>query len=90
MNNMNNILKEAYSELLTELGQPEPAQILAEYKGKLAAALDRAQRAGIIKKDDNGKIKIIKKDIWTRMVGDMPKKIKELQQKLTPNYELGK
>ncbi len=90
------LVKEAYTELVKELeaGVDQPNQLdldlgdvstkLAQSKGELATLLDKAERAGIINRA-NGSIKILKKDDYVRLVGDLPKKIKLLQQRLEPS-----
>lgn len=95
MNNVGNLLNEAYNELMHEFqDEPMPSSSdiklgdisaqLAQAKGELATIIDRASREGIIRKND-GKIQILKKDLWLKKSGDLPQRIKNLQRQLTPN-----
>jgi hypothetical protein len=99
MNNAIRLVNEAYNEMMSELHadlelSPEPSRSdislgnisaqLAQAKGELSTLLDRATRQGIITKK-NGKISIIDKDAWIKAVGDLPRKIKDLQNQLTPD-----
>jgi hypothetical protein len=57
---------------------------LATAKGELATVLDKAERAGIISKK-NGKITINNTEQYMKYIGDLPRRIKTLQQKLEPD-----
>lgn len=90
------IMEEAFNEVMQDLNMGEPPETLsqndlslgdtaaqlAQVKGELSAILDRAYREGIIKKKD-GRISILNRDAYTRAVGDLPKKIKQLQQTIS-------
>lgn len=99
MNNAIRLVNEAYDEMMSELRSdlgfpPEPSRSdislgnvssqLAQAKGELSTLLDRATRQGIISRKD-GKISIINKNAWIKAVGDLPRKIKNLQNQLTPD-----
>lgn len=94
MKKAKDVVKEAYIELLKELNEDlEPNQDditlgdvttqLATAKGELATILDRAAREGVIKRE-GGRVQILKKDQYLQQVGDLPSRIKALQQKLEP------
>lgn len=90
------LAKEALNELMYELEadvdtQPTKKDLalggasakLAQLKGELNTILDKAEQAGIISKN-GGNIKILKKDAYIKYIGELPKQIKALQQKLMP------
>lgn len=94
------LLKEAYKEVIQELGsemdmtiQPNDLKLgdiasqLAQAKGELNTILDRAAREGILKKNE-GKIKILNRNAYIKCIGDLPRKIKQLQQQLEPSDEI--
>jgi len=89
------LIHEAYNELMEELGSENPpsrnainlgnlASQLARSKGELKTLLYKAEQLGIIKQT-NGKIAILDKNKYLQVLGDLPRKIKDLQQKLEPD-----
>lgn len=95
------LVRECYNELMEELGSdvstppsPSPSDVdlgdaasqLARTKGELKTILGRAQKLGIIRQDKD-KIYILDKNKYLQIVGDMPQKIKSLQQRLEPSEE---
>ena len=100
MQSSNNLIKEAYAEVMQELGAEmdivmhsddlalgNVASQLAQAKGELNTILDRAARQGIIRKNQ-GRVQILNKDEYIKRVGDLPRKIKQLQQQLEPSNEI--
>lgn len=99
MGNAIKLINKAYNEVMNELFMRSGdehnvsrsdislgniASQLAQAKGELSTLLDRAAREGIIS-NKNGKISIIDKNAWIKAAGDLPQKIKKLQQQLTPD-----
>jgi len=93
------LVNEAFIEVMKELGSeldmvvPTPtsndmalgevATQLAQAKGELNTILDRAARDRVIKKNE-GKIAILNKEEYIKRIGDLPKKIKALQNQMEP------
>ncbi len=95
------LAKEVFNELMSELDAADSitpskndiqlggdAAKLAQLKGELSTILGKAERAGAIKRA-NGKVTIINKEYYGKIIGDLPKRIKALQQSLEPdtNYD---
>lgn len=93
MNTLQNLIIEEYNKVIKELEDNIPSEenkelgditaSLAQAKGELATILDRAFREKVIDKN-NGKIKILNREEYLKRVGDLPNKIKQLQQQLEP------
>lgn len=91
------LVNEAFIEVMKELGSEldmvvptsddmalgEIATKLAQAKGELNTILDRAARDRVIKKNE-GRIAILNKEEYIKRIGDLPKKIKALQNQMEP------
>ena len=63
---------------------------LAQLKGELSTILDKAERAGVISRGENGKIRIVKLPEYQKMIGNLPQQIKILQLKVLENNNPGR
>ncbi len=96
--NYTKLIQEAYNEVMRELEPKLPPSTpnvelgdlsthLAQFKGELATVLDKASRAGYISRDNTGKIVIKNKEAYNEIVGDLPSRIKVIQQQLEPSLK---
>lgn len=98
--NATELIKEAYTEVMAELESEmsdmtptdddqlmgDKSTQLAQAKGELATILDRAAQEGIIKRGE--KTSILNKNEYIKRIGDLPRRIKQLQVELEPDDNL--